>query len=107
MQANVYDELGIPYLYESKLVLNDGSVFYPDFTTLHIPTRTTIYHEHMGLLDDPEYRRQAMAKIDAYKRSGIFVGKNLILTVEANGNPFDLELFRSTIRDIFWCDSAD
>ncbi len=104
MQANVYDELGIPYLYESRLVLKDGSVFYPDFTTLHVPTRTTIYHEHMGLLDDPEYRRQAMVKIDAYKRSGIFVGKNLILTAEANGSPFDLELFRSTIREIFWCD---
>ena len=104
MQANVYDELGIPYLYESKLVLKDGSVYYPDFTTLHIPTRTNIYHEHLGLLDDPEYRKQAMLKLEAYKRNGIFVGKNLLLTMESNASPFNLELFRSTIREIFWCD---
>jgi len=104
MQANVYDELGIPYRYEAKLVLHDGTVWYPDFTTLHVGKRMVVYHEHLGLLDDMEYRRQAMIKIDAYKRNGIFIGKNLILTSETKGCPFNLETFRSTIRELFWCE---
>ena len=104
MQANVYDELGIPYKYECKLILKDGTVFYPDFTALHVPTRRMIYHEHMGMMDDPDYQRKAMSKIAVYAKNGIYVGKNLILTFDTRENPFDLEVFRAMVKDIFQCD---
>ncbi len=104
MQANVYDEFGIPYKYECKLTLRDGTVCYPDFTALHVPTRRVIYHEHVGMMDDPDYRRKTMSKIAAYGKNGIYVGKNLILTFDTQENPFDLEVFRAMVKDIFRCD---
>jgi hypothetical protein len=99
--ANVYYELGIPYKYECPIVLENGSVRYPDFTLLDIARHRVVYHEHLGLLDDAEYRRAAILKLREYRQNGIYTGKNLILTSETAYAPFDPEQFRRRIRDSF------
>lgn len=83
--ADMYYELGIPYRYEAKLQLQNGKTKYPDFTLLKPKTREIIYHEHLGLLDDEEYRLANLRKLDEYRKSGIYMGKNLIITYEAQG----------------------
>ncbi|MBQ0012465.1 MAG: hypothetical protein KBT07_07125 [Clostridiales bacterium] len=100
-QANIYYELGIPYRYESILRMRNGNVYYPDFTLLDKRNRRVIIHEHLGLLDDEEYRRKTMTKLDDYERNGIYVGKNLILTSESPEHPFNPEQFRKRIQDTF------
>ena len=80
--ADMYYELGIPYRYEAQLCLKNGKKKYPDFTLLKASTKEIIYHEHMGLMDNDEYRRANFEKLDEYRRNGIYLGKNLIITYE-------------------------
>ena len=76
MLADMYFDLGIPYKYDYAIKLIDGSVRYVDFVLLHKGTRKEIYHEHLGRLDMPDYLKDNMIKLDLYRRSGIFLGKN-------------------------------
>ena len=42
--------------------------------------RKKVYLEHMGKLDDPQYRRKQIEKIKNYKTHDIWLGENLIIT---------------------------
>ena len=57
-------------------------VVYPDFTFLSKRTRKEIYWEHEGRMDDPEYTKAAIKKIETYEDNGIYIGERLILTFE-------------------------
>ena len=72
----------IPYKYEKPLLLKGYGIVYPDFTFLSKRTRKEIYWEHEGRMDDPEYARTAIKKIQTYEDNGIYVGDRLILTFE-------------------------
>lgn len=72
----------VPYEYEKPLKI-EGITFYPDFTICF--QGTNIYVEHLGLLDDPHYRRQWRRKRIYYNKAGIYEGFNLICTREIHG----------------------
>ena len=72
-----------------------------DFILLDKKKRKEIYHEHLGLLDDSGYRRDNMQKLDLYRRSGIYVGKNLILTHEGAGSPLNIRDIRASVKEMF------
>ena len=80
--ADYYYLKGIDYLYSPELRL-EGRTFYPDFVLLIDGQR--IYHEHLGLLEEPEYARRWEAKREAYRQFGIIEEVNLICTREVNG----------------------
>lgn len=101
MLADMYFDLGIPYKYDYPIKLIDGSVRYVDFVLLHKGTRKEIYHEHLGRLDMPDYLKDNMIKLDLYRRSGIFLGKNLILTHETEGSPLNMKVIRQNTRELF------
>ena len=88
--ANKYAELQIPMLFERPLKLKGWKTVYPDFTLLNVRLRKEFIHEHLGKMDDPEYAEENVAKINAYEKNGYYPGKNLILTFETKGNPFDV-----------------
>lgn len=98
--ADMFYELGIPYRYEARLQFKNGKVRYPDFTLLNVGTREVIYHEHMGLLDDDEYRKAALCKLDEYSKNGIFLGKNLIITYEAEGFYLNIKTIKEQVLKI-------
>jgi len=100
MLADMYYEMGIPYRYEAELVLKDGKKKYPDFTLLKTSTREIIYHEHFGLLDDEEYRQTNLAKLEEYRKNGIYPGKNLILTYEAEGCYLNMKDVKKMVKEI-------
>lgn len=100
MLADMYYELGIPYRYEAELVLNDGRKKYPDFTLLKERTREIIYHEHLGLWDDEEYRLANLSKLEEYRKNGILVGKNLILTFEAEGHYLNIKNVKKLVKEV-------
>ncbi len=104
MQADTYLELGIPYRYECILTLKDGTTKAPDFTLYHVPRRMTIYHEHLGCMDDEDYVNRNIKKLREYEENGIYVGKNLILTFETSKQPFNIHQFRENLKEIFWID---
>ena len=99
--ADMYYELEIPYRYEAKLKLKDTVPRYPDFTLLDVKNRKIIYHEHLGLLDDDKYRFKNLRKLDEYRRNGIYPGKNLIITYEAEGSPLNIKDIRRMIEEMF------
>jgi len=82
--------LGIPYKYESPLLLDEHTVVYPDFTILDMRTRKELYLEHFGMMDDSEYVKKTLFKLDTYERNGIFLGVNLFMTHETGRNPLNV-----------------
>jgi len=94
--ANYFDSLGIPYKYECPLFLKPYGSIYPDFTFLSMKTSKEIYWEHEGMMDNPEYARTAVKKIELYEKNGIIPGDNLILTFETSVSVLD-----KNILDIF------
>lgn len=98
--ADMFYEMGIPYRYEAQLQLKDGKKKYPDFTILNPKTRELLYHEHLGLLDDDTYRRINLIKLDEYRRNGIYLGKNLIITYEAEGCYLNIKEIKKMIQEI-------
>lgn len=84
IMADYFDSIGIKYKYECPLKLNDYGVVYPDFTFLSPRTGEEIYWEHEGMMDKPDYARNAVQKIEMYERNKIFPGENLILSFETS-----------------------
>jgi hypothetical protein len=99
--ADIFYELKIPYHYEKPIKLRNGNTRYPDFTLLNVKTREEFYFEHFGLLDDEEYRRDCFNKLDEYRNSGIYIGKNLIFTYETTTNPLDIKGIRRMVAELF------
>ena len=97
----MFYDLGIPYRYEEMVQLKSGKKAYPDFTLLNTKTREEVYFEHFGLLDDEEYRGEALRKLEEYRRSGIFSGRNLMFSYETEGIPLDIKGIREMIKIIF------
>ncbi|WP_026521189.1 hypothetical protein [Butyrivibrio sp. VCB2001] len=99
--ADMYYDLGIPYRYECKLVLKDGRAKYPDFTLLDVKRRRVIYHEHLGILEDDEYRAKNFIKLNDYSKSGIYFGKNLLMTFETEYCPLNIKDIRENVMEMF------
>lgn len=99
--ANAFAALDIPYRYEMPVYLEDGYMVYPDFIVLNKRTRQEMLWEHFGMMDNPEYCRSALQKINAYGRSECVVGKNLILTFETSECPLDIQTVNALIREFF------
>lgn len=89
---------GVPYIYEKPLQMGKITK-YPDFTVLNKRTRQEYYWEHMGLIDQPEYFKMAMEKIETYSKNHIWLGKNLIITYETSGHPLDVGMIDQMIQE--------
>lgn len=95
--ANALNSLGLAYKYECPLFLGDKKV-YPDFTIMKMPSRKTVYWEHLGLLDNPEYLSKNLKKLDFYEEQGIFIGDNLIITRETSDKPLNIKQVQRLIE---------
>lgn len=91
-------ELGIPYVYESLLLLPGAGTVCPDFTVLNISRRQTFYYEHFGLMDDPEYAAKAFKKIVAYAEAGYWFGSGLLYTMESAHSSLNTVFLEKMIR---------
>ena len=89
----------IPYQYEPRLQLSDHYI-YPDFAVYNVKERRTVYWEHFGLLSNEDYAAKNYERIQEYERSGLILGKDLIITMESPGMPLDVKLIQKKI-DLF------
>ena len=99
--ADKYSLLGIPYLYEKPVKLWDLGTVHADFTLLDINERTTVVHEHFGLMQDQEYSTRALHKIDCYERTGFQPGVTFLATFESSDHVFDMKAFETVMHDRF------
>ena len=98
--ADMLYEMKIPYHYEKALRLKSGRTIYPDFTLLRVRSREELYLEHFGLLDDTDYLESFLRKLDEYRQSDIYPGKNLLFTYETTAHPLDIKGFRKMLNGI-------
>ena len=89
--------LGIPYRYECPLKLRQR-VIHPDFTILRMSDRKELYWEHLGMMDDTEYRNHAMQRIQEYEANGIYPGEDLIVSAETMRFPLNRKIVEGMIR---------
>lgn len=96
--ANMLYKMEIPYKYECPLMLSSGIMIHPDFTLLDVKNRREIYWEHRGMMDDRTYLKQAVQRIKDYRKSGIYVGDNLLITEETSTIPLGTDEISGIIR---------
>mgnify|MGYP005775051265 FL=1 len=96
--ADYFYRQGIPYKYECALNLKHYGTVYPDFTFFSKRTRQEIYWEHHGMMDDPAYAQNAVKKIQAYEKNGIYPGERLILTFETNQVALSSQMIGNYVR---------
>lgn len=99
--ADGFRRMGIPYVYEPELELTDGSRLYPDFALLHKRKRKTIYFEHFGMMDYPEYSVRTIKKIAKYEENGYWFGDNFLCTFETSANPLDMRVVEKMLKHYF------
>ncbi len=102
---------GVPYCYEVPLKLKRGGremtgtgvaetkTFHPDFLCLNLRTRGEFYWEHFGMMDDDDYKRNAVGKINLYAENGFFPGRNLIITMETVDAPLNTRVVEKMIKE--------
>ena len=96
--ADYFDSRKIPYAYEPKFILYDGRAVYPDFALYAVSSDYTVYWEHLGLADDMEYAFRNNKKIIAYEKSGLVVGKTLIISYESVDSPLDMKVIKEKTK---------
>lgn len=92
---------GIPYHYEKPLRIKKRITFHPDFTILHPTTRREYIWEHLGMMENFDYRNDAFQRIRDYEEEGFFLGNNLLVTFETPNYPLNPRTVRRMIHQIF------
>lgn len=80
--ANLLYIHNVNYVYEKKINLG-GHIIIPDFTII-LPDGE-IYWEHLGMLENEQYRMRWAKKSQIYAANGISEGNGLIITRDKNG----------------------
>ena len=91
---------GIPYKYECPLKVGN-KVYHPDFTILRRSDRKEIYLEHCGKLDDPQYTKDNLPRINEYILNGFGLGDKLFLSFESSTVPLDARVIDKMIEEYF------
>ncbi len=96
--ADTLARYNIPYRYEAPIQVKGFGTVYPDFTALNVKKKKEIFIEHFGMLDDEDYRENALRKLTVYEKNGIFLGDNLIITWETLQQPLNVNNLRDKIK---------
>ncbi|QFJ55158.1 hypothetical protein [Pseudobutyrivibrio xylanivorans] len=96
--ADLLDKYHVPYRYEPRLELRGRHIVYPDFMILNVRKRKTLYWEHLGLLSEYDYAKKNFNKINDYEEGGLFLGRDLIITMETENVPINTLLVEEKIK---------
>ena len=88
----------IIYQYEPLIRLHDGTIVFPDFAMLNIRTRKTIYLEHFGMMDNPEYCKRAIEKMEIYERNELFTCRDVVYTFESSNKAININSIENIIN---------
>lgn len=90
----------VPFHYEEALQLGETTLF-PDFTIRHPKTGVTYYWEHFGMMDNPQYSKNAYSKMQLYTSYGIIPSIQLITTYETKEYPLSAGMVRKIVEHYF------
>ncbi|MFM1539364.1 hypothetical protein, partial [Helcococcus bovis] len=95
--ADYFDRMNIPYKYECPIKIGEIN-FNPDFTFLNPVNNREIYWEHFGMMDNPDYVKNFVDKINIYYKNGIILGQNLLVTFENTNSYIDNEIVKLLVN---------
>lgn len=98
--ADLYTQKNIPFQYEQRLYFDDGSMIHPDFTVFKPSEKRFLYHEHVGLLSDPEYLKNYLWKFEHYIANGYYPYHDVLFTYEKPDAGIDINEI-SMLIDMF------
>ena len=102
MIAEVLMKYKVPFRYECELWLDDAKYpIYPDFTILNPNDMKEWYLEHFGMMDNPEYSRNAIDKINSYALAGFVPGFRFMYTMETANVPLSMDYIERMVKDLF------
>lgn len=97
---------GVDFEYEKPLNLG-GAIRYPDFTIEDEISGRTVYWEHLGMLDQEDYRNRWEKKLAWYRANGVHSLNEakpgaavLITTVDSNGVGLDMAYVKRIIAEV-------
>ena len=94
---------GLFHIYELPLPLADyGPPLYPDFTILSpIDMKTEIIIEHVGRLDNQQYRDDFARRLGRYIAAGYIPGVNLFFTFNDRNGHIDSLQINKIVADLY------
>lgn len=95
--ASRLDHYGITYRSDCPTGIPDLSCV-PDFTILRKRDGKIIYWEHLGMMDDLEYRKDNKRKLEQYEEFNIVPWDNLILTYDTPGGGLRADYIEAMIK---------
>lgn len=88
----------IPYVYEQPLYLKGYGYVVLDFKILNVRTKKEYYLEHFGMMDDYEYAKNAIKKIECFQKNEIYPGEKLLITLEASDSPLNMIILEKMVN---------
>lgn len=91
---------GLPFRYEPEIeVMNDGNIvpWYPDFQ-IRLSSERTVFWEHFGRMDDEDYVERAHEKIWMLISNGLYLGRDIEITMESSASPLDINYVIALVR---------
>ncbi len=95
--ANLLILSKVPYHYECPFVIG-GEERRPDFYCLNVRTKTEYLWEHFGMMDNTEYARNSVEKINKMAANGYVHGQNCIFTFETSVLPLNTRIIQLMIE---------
>lgn len=90
---------GTPYLYEKPLFLEKIKQWVlPDFTFFDPRRGCEVIFEHFGMMGNAGYTKDALKKIECYKREGLTDSGRFFYTMESDGNCDNIKHFQEIAR---------
>lgn len=103
--ADVLRQHGVPFFYEKPFengiyeeLRTSKYNLHPDFTCLNKRTGKIYYWEHFGRLDDPWYVVKFIERIQNYAAYGVFLGSELMISVESKKVPLRISYIKGLIE---------
>lgn len=91
---------GLHVRYEPELKLGN-KMLYPDFQIMNPKTGKSIYWEHFGMMDSPNYLKRNIPKLIKYLWNGYYPGVNFIATFTGGKYRLDSQLIETIIEYFF------
>ena len=70
----------------------------PDFKILNVRTKKEYYLEHFLMMDDYEYAKNAIKKIECFQKNEIYPGEKLLITLEASDSPLNMIILEKMVN---------
>ncbi|MDQ1262089.1 MAG: hypothetical protein QG575_1270, partial [Euryarchaeota archaeon] len=97
---------GVDFEYEKPLILG-GAIRYPDFTIEDEISGRTVYWEHLGMLEQDDYRSRWEKKLAWYRANGVYPLNEikpgaavLITTADSSGVGLDMTYVKRIIAEV-------